>query len=127
MEQWSREKPGSLVVGGILLPVLLLFLLSLGCTQKLNPPGNFTASCGSTNIDIQWDGVSGATYYHLEKRKQGFADYGEAYGGQDTSYTDSGVDDNDKYEYRVKAKEGTNSSDYAGPVEGCAGDGCSCP
>jgi fibronectin type 3 domain-containing protein len=109
--------------------VLLGALLSWGCSQDLKAPGNITASCDTNDdgIKVQWDGVSGATYYHLEKREKGFADYGEAFGGQDTRFTDTGIDEGTTYEYRVKAKESTNSSDYAGPVEGCDGSGCSCP
>jgi len=73
---------------------------------QLDEPGNFSATATNTTINLDWDSVTGATSYRLQRSTDPTFKSGVVliYTGSGSSYSDAGLDPTTQYYYRVKAK-----------------------
>ncbi len=55
------------------------------------------------SMSIDWSSVSGATSYELWRSTSSSGTYSRVYNGSTRSYTDSGLDSNTRYYYKVKS------------------------
>lgn len=98
------------------------------CTvnEDLGSINNLRASKGEYNdyIKVEWDIVSGATYYILEKKKESDSAYGVATQGTMNIFEDYEAENMVKYLFRLTAKNGEDSVGPSEPVMGCRGAGC---
>ena len=74
-------------------------------TTILAAPGNFIATPGDTEVILDWDDMSGATSYTLDRADDtDFAiNASVIYTGTASNYTDTGLTNDQTYYYRVKA------------------------
>jgi len=83
---------------------------------KIATPLNFAASAiSSSQVKLSWNSVTGATSYTLE-RSTDQSSWTNVYTGTNTNFTNTGLNANTKYYYRVKATNSGNSSDHSGTV-----------
>ncbi|HEX8904866.1 MAG TPA: fibronectin type III domain-containing protein [Longimicrobiaceae bacterium] len=83
-------------------------------SDALTPPLGLTATAtGATSIRLTWNQVPTATGYEVERAPAGgaFASVASAVGG--TFYDDASLQPSTAYRYRVRATNGTRSSDYS--------------
>ena len=73
---------------------------------------------GSSTIDVDWNSVSGATSYKLYRATSSSGSYTNIYTGSSSSYSDSGLTEETKYYYKVKAGNDSGWSDYSSITSG---------
>ncbi|MCB9047206.1 MAG: hypothetical protein H6550_13820 [Chitinophagales bacterium] len=74
-------------------------------TSILAAPAGFTATPGDTEVALDWDDVTSATSYTLERADDTAFTVNESviYTGAASNYTDTGLTNDQTYYYRVKA------------------------
>ncbi len=78
-------------------------------------PSGLTASAsGTSQINVSWNAVSGATSYKLEAQVNGT--WTTIYTGSATSFTNTGLTANTQYTYRVSAVNAAGTSAASGTV-----------
>ena len=79
------------------------------------PTGLSTTSITQTDVALGWNAVTGATGYSIERAAVGgtFAQVGAS---ASTSYTDTGLQKETVYTYRVKATRDTETSPASDPL-----------
>ena len=77
------------------------------------PTGLRVVSSGEDSITLAWDAVSGAEQYEV---KRDGSILSQIITG--TSFTDTGLDSNREYEYSVRAKTSTETSDWSSSIPG---------
>ena len=87
-------------------------------------PGNVKATDGaySTEIQVSWDAVSGATRYEVYRASSQNGSYAKLVETQDTSYANGGVTSGKKYWYKVKACNDIGCSDFSVAASGMASE-----
>ncbi|MFY0689682.1 MAG: hypothetical protein JXQ90_21095 [Cyclobacteriaceae bacterium] len=83
-------------------------LYNMTQANVIEAPGNFTAiAMSSYQVDIQWEVVSGATNYILERSEDNlnFAQIAEI-DPNETAYTDFELDESQTYYYRMRSTNG---------------------
>lgn len=91
------------------------YSVSVVYLQQLEQPENFTATPGSdTVIDLEWDAVDDATSYRLQRSTDPTfrSNVVLIYTGSGTTYSDTGLNEETQYYYRIKAK----ASGYADSI-----------
>lgn len=109
-----------------ILIILFVGMYSCVVNDDLGEIRNLRASQGVYNdrVLVEWDIVTGATYYILEKKEDGASNYGKATQGTMNLFEDYGISAGTKYFYRLIAKNGNDTVGPSEPVMGCAGTGC---
>lgn len=74
------------------------------------PTGLSAVAQSSSSIYIDWNSVSGAYRYRLYKSTSYSGSYSQIYSGGTSSYTNTGLNSNTTYYYKVKACSGNSSS-----------------
>lgn len=101
---------------------------AFGCmvNDDLGEIRNLRATQGvyTDRVQVEWDIVSGATYYILEKKEESASSYGVATQGTMNIFEDFYATTGIKYYYRLTAKNGKDKVGPSDPVMGCAGTGC---
>lgn len=84
-------------------------------TEQIDTPTTFVATPGDDSVSLNWDDVSGATGYSLERGLE--ADYSDAieiYNGATSAFNNTGLTGGTLYYFRVRAyQNGFLASDYA--------------
>jgi fibronectin type 3 domain-containing protein len=109
---------------GILVMTLVFGMMVAGCDgegeeDRLSTPKGLTATALSSNsVQLNWNTVSGAKEYWLERRKGESGSFSEVFTKPTTnSYTDTGLDAETTYYYRVAAQNNNvGLGDYSSPV-----------
>jgi hypothetical protein len=90
-------------------------------------PKNLTATPGNKKVNLSWDKVEGAEKYIVKRSETKGGPYKEIGETNETSYTDSGLENGTKYYYVVCAvKNGAtspNSNEVSAIPEGSSGSG----
>jgi PelA/Pel-15E family pectate lyase len=87
----------------------------------LQAPTGLSASHGNGGVTIHWESVNGAESYQVLRSKQKGIGYEVIKNGvTETSYTDTGIPDGEKYYYVVSAKNDTAESANSQPINGTA-------
>lgn len=83
-------------------------------TTILSAPGNFSATPADQQVTLNWDVVSNADSYTLERAEDASftSNLTTIYTDTDNSYNDTGLNNGDTYYYRLKATA-TNHADSA--------------
>lgn len=86
------------------------------------PTPTLTAwSVDSATIQTQWNSQSGATGYALQSASDSSGPFSQIYSGSDTTYANTGLTNNQKVWYRVKATNATQTSDWSDTAGAAAG------
>lgn len=84
---------------------------NLNLSPPLSPPVNLTApSVSNTQIQLQWNAVTGANHYQIERRANITQAYQTVGTSTSTSYQDTSVAANTAYLYRVRAVDAANNA-----------------
>ena len=82
-----------------------------GATAPDTPTG-FQVSGGDSLVDIEWNTVSGATAYHLQRSSNGGSSWTTLSSNAESPYQDTDVTNGVEYWYRVRASNVAGSSDW---------------
>lgn len=86
-------------------------------------PANLAATGGSDNsVELQWDGVFGATGYEVHRSDDGGGSYVKVYDGSDSRFNDNGVDIAVTYDYKVLAKNAAGPGPFSSPLTVAGGE-----
>ncbi len=82
-------------------------------SSKLSPPRSVTASRGtySSKIVVSWSPVSGASAYEVQRKDPGSTGFRRAGFARNRSYTDTSIQTNAAYTYRIVAVNDSTRSD----------------
>ncbi|MDR2911175.1 MAG: fibronectin type III domain-containing protein [Bacteroidales bacterium] len=83
-------------------------------TTPATPTGLRATTVSSTQINLSWTAVTGATGYRIERSLNGGSGWAEIYSGTSNSYNnDTGLAAGTRYYYRVRAYNGIYNSGYS--------------
>ncbi|NPV93261.1 MAG: hypothetical protein HPY50_21085 [Firmicutes bacterium] len=85
------------------------------------PTGLLAEPLSSSEIELTWDSVSGATEYHIYRAASSSAPYTKIASTADTSYVNAGLSANTRYYYKVRAVKGSYTSAYSSYVYAATG------
>ncbi|MDE6833785.1 MAG: fibronectin type III domain-containing protein [Ruminococcus sp.] len=85
---------------------------------ELTSPNPIISTINSTTLKLNWTASSNATSYRIDRRKSGADAYETIATTSDTTYTDTGLEENTKYWYRVYAVSGSDRSSEKNSVSG---------
>ena len=91
-----------------------------GYIPPLVKPSLFAWGSDSVTIKTQWNSQSGATGYILQSASDSMGPFSQIYSGSDTAYSNTGLTNNQKVWYRVKATNATQTSDWSDTVGAAA-------
>jgi hypothetical protein len=92
-----------------------------GYTPPLDKPALSAWGTDSTRIQIQWNNQSSATGYILQSASDSTGTFSQLYSGADTTFSHTGLTNNQKVWYRVKATNATQASEWSDTAGGTAG------
>jgi len=79
-------------------------ILITGTITQLEAPGNITVvSATSSEVNLDWDDVAGATMYHIYRSTDPYSGFAEIGTSGTNSYQDTGVSAGNKYFYYITA------------------------
>lgn len=82
----------------------LILPVKLTVTDILSAPSNLiVVNATSSQVDLEWDSVSGATVYHIYRSTDPYSGFAEISSSGTISYQDTGVTAGNKYFYYVTA------------------------
>ena len=82
----------------------LILPVKLTVTDALSAPSNLiVVNATSSQVDLEWDAVSGATLYHIYRSSDPYSGFAEAGISGTNNYQDTGVTAGNKYFYYVTA------------------------
>ena len=89
-----------------------------GTTYTLTSPTPTISTISSSSLKLTWTAAANATSYRIDRRKSGADAYETIATTNQTTYTDTGLEANTKYWYRVYAVAGSNKSSEKNSVSG---------
>lgn len=85
--------------------------------NSMGAPANLTAkSLSDDEIELDWDSVSGTSYYYVYRSTSSSGTYGVIATVYDTEYTNYGLSGNTTYYYKVAAYDGSDVGNYSSAV-----------
>ena len=99
-------------ITGLLAAVIALQLCLLsGCDGKeLSGPNGAVARADGSNIVLEWQASSAADFYRIYRKENGNADYKFICDERSTKYTDSAIEADKYYRYKVTAVSGNKET-----------------
>lgn len=79
-------------------------------------PGNLMVVAGTPDtsaLDVSWSSSATATSYELQRSDDGMSGWAQVYMGDQLMFSDSGLNDNATYFYRVRASSVNGNSDWS--------------
>ncbi|MDE6540099.1 MAG: InlB B-repeat-containing protein [Ruminococcus sp.] len=86
--------------------------------DKLISPTPIISTLSSSSLKLTWTADANATSYRIDRRKSGDDAYETIATTNDTTYTDTGLEENTKYWYRVYSVSGSDKSSEKNSVSG---------
>ena len=87
-------------------------------TVKMKSPTPTITTLSSSSLKLTWKAEPNATSYQIDRRKSGADAYETIATTNQTTYTDTGLESNTKYWYRVYAVAGSDKSSEKNSVSG---------